>query len=91
MADKAQPEKGEDFYHYDVGKLSLCVAAAHHMVKAIQICLFSVQNPCGDTSLFKVRNCCLIDKPRMLGQLAGNLLAEHDLCVYEFVQRFAML
>lgn len=70
---------------------SLCIAAAHYMVKAIQIRLFSVQNPCGDAALFKVRNCCLIEKPRMLGQFAGNLLAEHDLSVYDFVQRFAML
>lgn len=29
------------------GKLSLCVAAAHHMVKAIQIRLFSVQTLVG--------------------------------------------
>ena len=61
------------------------------MVKAIQIRLFSVQNPCGDAALFKVRNCRFIDKLGMLGQLAGNLLAEHDLCIYDFVQRFAML
>ena len=42
-------------------------------------------------ALFKIRDCCFVDKSVVFGQLAGYFLAEHDLAIHKFVQRFTML